>query len=160
MSAEVETNFKDNQGACGCGCEVFGTFRARPWRDGVLCVRRGCSCKRCLGKRSRAKGDSRARQARKALNIAGANSRHEEHWAGAVRTEMKAGGQVKPAVTAFLRMEAQSEQERPVGDTRPFVGVALPDGSKDGVVMFRLSKLEQTVAALYEQLYEGGRVKW
>lgn len=157
---EVTTNFKDNQGECGCGCGVFGTLK-KPWRsNGVQCVARRCECKQCLGKGSRSKGDSRARQARKAMAIPGANSRHEEHWAGAVRTEMKAGAQVKPAVTAFVRMEAQSEQERPMGDTRPFVGVALPDGSKDGVVMFRLSKLNETVAALYEQLYEGGRVRW
>lgn len=160
MSAEHWSNLKPGPGPCGCGCGLEGVLRARPWRDGVICVKRGCSCKRCLGKRSRAKGDSRARQARKAMAIPGANSRHEEHWAGGVRTEMKAGAQVKPAVTAYLRMEAQSEQERPVGDNRPFVGVALPDGSKDGVVMFRLSKLNETIAALYEQLYEGGSVTW
>jgi hypothetical protein len=65
---------------------------------------------------------------------------------------MKAGAQIKPAVTAFLRMEAQSEAQRPFGDNRPFVGVAMPDGSKDGIVMMRLSKLTDVVAALYEQL--------
>ena len=148
---EVTPQFKDNVGVCGCGCEIEGTYRTRPWKDGVTCVRK-CSCRRCLGRRSRSKGDGKARMARKALGITGANTRHEELWGGQVRSEMKAGAQVKPAVTAFLRMEAQSEQQRPFGDNRPFVGVALPDGSKDGVVMFRLSKTADVVAALYEQL--------
>lgn len=146
------SNLKPAPGPCGCGCGVEGPPRARPWKDGTLCVKRGCSCRRCLGKRSGKKGDSKALLARKALGIPGANTRHEELWGGGIRSEMKAGAQVKPAVTAFLRMEAQSEAQRPMGDTRPFVGVALPDGSKDGVVMFRLSKVADVVAALVEQL--------
>lgn len=145
------SNLKAGPEPCGCGCGIVAPLRAKAWRDGVRCVKRGCACRRCLGKRSRAKGDTRARQARKALGIPGANTRHEELWAGGVRTEMKAGAQVKPAVTAFLRMEAQSEAQRPFGDNRPFIGVAMPDGSKDGVVMFRLSKLDEVVAALVEQ---------
>lgn len=153
MSVQVTPNFRENVGPCGCGCPAFGTLRSKPWAsNGVTCVKRGCSCKQCTGKRSRAKGDSKARRARKALAIPGANTRHEELWAGQVRSEMKAGSQVKPAITAFLRMEAQSELQRPLGDNRPFVGVALPDGSSDGIVMFRLSKTTDVVAALAEQL--------
>jgi hypothetical protein len=67
------------------------------------------------------------------------NSRHEEVWGGAIRVEVKAGAQVKPVVTAFLRCEIQSEQHRPVGDTRPFMLVVMPDGAKDGFVVMRLS---------------------
>lgn len=146
------SNLKPGPEECGCGCGVVGVLRAKEWRDGVRCVKRDCRCRRCLGKRSRDKGDKRARGARKALGIPGANTRHEELWGGGLRTEMKAGAQVKPAITAFLRMEAQSELQRPMGDNRPFVGVALPDGSKDGIVMFRLSKTPDVVAALIEQI--------
>lgn len=113
---------------------------------------RGCVCRRCLGKRSRAKGDLKARQARKALNIPGANTRHEELLGGLVRWESKAGAQVKPMWTAFLKAENQSEQARPFGDTRPFVMTASVDGQSDHLVCFRVSKLAETVAALAEQL--------
>lgn len=75
---------------------------------------------------------------------------HEEFLGGSVRVEVKAGVQVKPMVTAFLRMEAQSEVARPFGDTRPFVGVAMPDGSSDGIACFRLSKIDDVIVALAE----------
>ena len=122
------------KGDCACGCGLFGTLRKRP--EGHI---RGCNCAKCRGKRNRSKGDSKARQARKALGITGVNSRHEEVWGGAIRVEVKAGAQVKPVVTAFLRCEIQSEQHRPVGDTRPFMLVVMPDGAKDGFVVMRLS---------------------
>ena len=122
------------KGDCACGCGLFGTLRKRP--EGHI---RGCNCAKCRGKRNRQKGDSKARQARKALGITGVNSRHEEVWGGAIRVEVKAGAQVKPVVTAFLRCEIQSEQHRPVGDTRPFMLVVMPDGAKDGFVVMRLS---------------------
>ena len=122
------------KGDCACGCGLFGTVRKRP--EGHI---RGCNCPKCRGKRNRAKGDAKARHARKALGITGVNSRHEEVWGGDVRVEVKAGAQVKPVVTAFLRCEIQSEQHRPVGDTRPFMLVVMPDGAKDGFVVMRLS---------------------
>ena len=149
--SEVFPNFKDNQGECECGCGAYGTLK-KPWRsNGKRCVARKCPCRQCLGKTSRKKGDDKARIARKALGISGANTRHEELWGGQVRSEMKAGAQVKPAVTAFTRMEAQSEAQRPFGDNRPFVGVAMPDGSNDGVFMCRLSALPEVIAAIAEQ---------
>ena len=92
-----------------------------------------------MGKRNRAKGDSKARKARKALGIPGANSRHEEIWGGDIRVEVKAGAQIKPVVTAFLKCEAQSEAARPIGDHRPFMMVAMPDEWSDGLVVMRLS---------------------
>lgn len=144
--SEVAPVFKPN-GPCNCGCGKEGTFRAKPWRDGTLCVTR-CDCRRCLGRRVRAKGDSKARKARKALGIPGANSRHEEVWGGPVRVEVKAGAQVKPAITAFLRCEAQSELSRAIGDHRPFMAVAMPDGSNDGVVMMRLSVWQERIQPL------------
>lgn len=147
---DVTPTFKTNQGECGCGCLLFGTLK-RPWRNGQQCVR-GCVCHHCLGKRNRAKGDSKARTARKALGIAGANTRHEELWGGALRVEMKSGGQVRPVFTAFRNAEAQSELARPFGDSRPFCLVALPDKTSDGLVVFRLSQAAAVLEALAENL--------
>lgn len=151
----VEPNFA-NKAECGCGCGQFGTLRAKPWRDGVVCVRRGCDCPRCRGKRNRQRGDSKARRARKVLAIPGANSRHEENWSGALRIEVKAGGIVAPAFSAFLKAEQQSEAQRPVGDHRPFAAVFQPDGTSDGVLVCRLSAVHDVAAALLENLEKVG----
>lgn len=136
---------------CGCGCGLIGPLRVKPWRDGTLCVKRGCVCRRCLGRRSRSKGDTKALKARKALGIPGANTRHEEHLGGGVRWEAKAGAQVKPMWTAFLKAEQQSEQVRAMGDTRPFVMTAAPDGDSDQLFACRLSVLPEVIAAIAEQ---------
>ena len=133
----AESFLKEKQD-CACGCGLFGTPLKRP--EGHI---RGCACAKCRGKRNRAKGDAKARKARKALGIAGVNSRHEEVWGGALRVEVKAGAQIKPVVTAFLRCEIQSEQHRPIGDTRPFAMVAMPDGWSDGLIVMRLSQFAQ-----------------
>lgn len=134
------------KGECGCGCGMFGTLRKAP--AGHV---RGCDCKRCQGKRNRTKGDSKARTARKALGISGAMSRHEEHWGGRCRVEMKAGAQVGPIATRFDAARAQSEAARPHGDNRPFMMVAMPDGRKDGIVLMALSEF----VACYGQIGEG-----
>ncbi len=131
------TQLKD-KADCVCGCGLFGTPRKRP-----LGHIRGCECAQCRGKRNRSKGDAKARVARKALGLGGANTRHEEHWGGDMRVEVKAGAQIKPVFTAFLRCEIQSEQHRPIGDHRPFAMVAMPDGTKDGLVVMRLSAFTQ-----------------
>jgi hypothetical protein len=129
-----ESNLKA-KADCVCGCGLFGTPRKRP--EGHI---RGCVCPRCRGQRNRAKGDAKARKARKALGIEGVNSRHEELWGGAIRLEVKAGAQIKPVFTAYLRCEIQSEQHRPIGDPRPFALVAMPDGTSDGLIVMRLSQ--------------------
>ena len=65
---------------------------------------------------------------------------------------MKAGKSLAgPVWTKFLLAEAQSENERPTGDNRPFVAVFMPDGSKDGLVVFRLSQLDDVLVGLSEQ---------
>lgn len=153
--SEVESNLKE-KAECGCSkkCGLYGTLR-RPWSDGTQCVK-GCPCPRCLGKRNRSKGDSKARIARKKLNIAGANTRHEELWGGAIRVEVKAGAQISPAVTAFLKCEAQSEFARAIGDSSPFMAIWMPDGMTDGICSFRLSKAADIGAALYVQLIDQG----
>lgn len=145
------SNLKPAPAECGCGCGLVGSLRARPWRDGVVCVKRGCACPRCRGKRNRKKGDDKARKARKALGIPGANTRHEELLGGGVRWEAKAGAQVKPMWTAFLKAELQSELVRAVGDSRPFVMTAAPDGEGDQLFACRLSVLPEVIAAIAEQ---------
>ena len=135
----MESNLKP-KAECVCGCGLYGTPLKRP--EGHI---RGCDCSRCRGKRNRAKGDRKAREARKQLGIGGANTRHEELWGGDLRVEVKAGAQVQPVFTAFLKCEVQSEQHRPMGDPRPFAMVAMPDGTKDGLVVMRLSAFAEYV---------------
>ena len=145
MSDANESRLKPKQD-CACGCGLFGTPRARP--EGHI---RGCKCKRCMGKRNRAKGDAKARKARQALGIGGANTRHEELWGGAFRIEVKAGAQINPIATRFLSAESQSEQHRPIGDHRLFLMVAMPDGMSDGIVLGRLSQLGELLKHLSEE---------
>ena len=78
-------------------CPLFGTL-GREGRDGKRRVA-GCGDPVARGKRNRAKGDAKARRARQTLGIAGANTRHEEHWGGAFRVEVKAGKQIAPIWT-------------------------------------------------------------
>jgi len=122
-------------------CPKFGTL-GRAGRDGKRRVK-GCGDPVARGKRNRAKGDSKARRARKQLGIAGANTRHEELWGGDLRVEVKAGAQVQPIVTRYLAAEQQSQQQRAIGDPRPFALIAMPDGMTDGLVVMRLSKFRQ-----------------
>lgn len=138
----MEPNLK-TKADCVCGCGLFGTPLKRP--EGHI---RGCKCPRCMGKRNRSKGDAKARTARKKLNIGGVNSRHEEVWGGACRIEVKAGAQVKPIATKFELARAQSEASRSIGDHRPFMMVAMPEGTSDGIVLMRLSDFVETYGTL------------
>jgi hypothetical protein len=119
-------------------CPIYGLLM-KEGRDGKKRVR-GCGDPRARGKRNRAKGDSKARRARKKLGISGANSRHEEHWGGHLRLEVKAGAQVGPIATRFFAAENQSRQSKSVGDIRPFVMVAMPDDTQEGIILMRLSQ--------------------
>jgi hypothetical protein len=132
----------------GDGCPKFGLL-LRESRDGKRRIK-GCGDPVARGKRNRAKGDSKARRARKMLGIAGANTRHEELWGGALRVEMKAGAQIEPIATRFRAAYAQSQTSRSVGDIRPFVLVAMPDGESDGLAVMRLSVLSDLLAIIRE----------
>lgn len=145
MSAVVETFFKPS---CGCGCGLVGGLR-KPWRDGVQCVRL-CRCRRCLGQRNRNKGDSKAREARKALRLPGVNSRHEELWGGPVTTEIKAGAKAKPVGTAYERERRQALQNKPLGNPRGFMPGYCPDGTRHTYFVIRDDELETIVFALAE----------
>lgn len=132
----------------GDACPKFGTL-GRPARDGSRRVK-GCGDPVARGRRNRAKGDSKARRARKMLGIAGANTRHEELWGGAVRVEVKAGAQIEPIATRYRLAEQQSEQHRAIGDIRPFVLVTMPDGERDGLVVLRLSVMSMFLEMISE----------
>jgi len=123
------------------GCPKFGTL-GRAGRDGKRRIK-GCGDPAARGKRNRAKGDSKARRARKQLGIQGANTRHEELRGGDLRVEVKAGAQVQPIATRFYAAEQQSQQHRAIGDPRPFALIAMPDGTSDGLVVMRLSKFKE-----------------
>jgi len=84
------------------------------------------------------------------LGIAGANTRHEELWGGAVRVEIKAGAQIEPIATRFRAAEQQSEQHRALGDIRAFVLVAMPDGESDGLAVMRVSVLADLLTLIRE----------
>lgn len=142
--SEVTPNMKPF-GACGCGCGKEGTLRVKAYRDGTVCVSRGCPCARCRGKANRSRGDAAGRKVRKALGLVGASTRHEEGWGGPVRTESKAGAQAKPVHTAHRNVKAQSEQSRPIGDSRPFVGAFTVDGRT--VLTLDADDLEAVVVA-------------
>lgn len=135
---------------CGCGCGLYGTPK-KANRAGVQCVR-GCKCPSCRGRNNKRKGQRKQAKAVTALGIprSSIHPGHEEFLGGAVRVEVKAGAQIRPAMTAYLRCEQQSEAARPIGDHRPFCAVAMPDGASDGIVMVRLSNLHEFVAGLVE----------
>ena len=135
---------KGNKDKCNtAGCPLYGNL-GKVNRDGKRRIK-GCGDPTARGKRNRSKGDSKARKARKTLGIGGVNSRHEELWGGDIRVEVKAGAQVKPLATRYLLAEQQSEHHRPMGDTRPFALIAMPDGMSDGLVVMRLSAFAQLI---------------
>ena len=123
------------------GCPKFGTL-GRAGNDGARRIK-NCGDPTARGKRNRAKGDSKARRARKQLGIQGANTRHEELWGGDLRVEVKSGAQVNPIWTRYLLAENQSKQLKPVGDARPFALIAMPDDTREGIVVMRLSSFAQ-----------------
>lgn len=145
--SDVEPNFKDNIGDCGCGCGLHGAYRVKLSRDGERHVR-VCKCPRCMGKRNRQKGDRKAAQARRRLNLSGANTRHEEHWRGSLLIEAKAGAQVGPIWTRFKAARDQAEAARAIGDLRPFVMVAAADRAPILLVLDINDVLEVAAAIL------------
>ena len=139
VTDERKGECQGNQEKCNIdGCPKFGTL-GRAGRDEKRRIK-GCGDPVARGKRNRAKGDSKARSARRRLGLSGANTRHEEHWRGALRVEIKAGAQVKPIFTRFEAAKGQSDAGKSMGDLRPFAMVAMPDGSSDGIVLMSLNE--------------------
>lgn len=154
MSAQVTPLLKEmvDCKVDGCGledCTAYGiaTKNGHP---------RGCTtkCPKCRGRRNKRKGARKQSKATTALGIprSSLSPGHEEFLRGEVLTEVKSGAQVGPLWTRYIAAEAQSNASRAIGDNRPFVFVAMPDGTSDGLLAFRLSKIAETVQALYDQL--------
>ena len=149
MTDERKGECQGNQDKCNApGCPLFGTL-GRPDRRGVRRIR-GCSDPAARGRRNRTKGDSKARRARKKLGLGGYLTRHEENWGGAFRVEIKAGAQVGPIATRFQAAKAQSDAAKALGDIRPFVMVAMPDGTSKGIVLMDLDDFSEIVSLLTE----------
>lgn len=127
-------------------CPLYGTL-GKPGRDGRRRIRH-CGDPAARGKRNRTKGDAKARRARKKLGLGGHLTRHEENWGGRFRTEIKAGAQVGPIYTRFRDAKAQSDAAKALGDIRPFVMVAMPDGTSDGIVLVSLDEFAEIVSLL------------
>lgn len=134
----------------------------KPWscRFGDPDCTKAKPCRRCRGRSARRKGKDRERVVRKDLERAldrlavrtqGAATVGEEAWHGLpVRVEVKSGTRVKGLGTLFLKAEKQSEDARPVGDVRPFVMDAEPDGMGDGIILIRRSTLRAVLDAFCE----------
>lgn len=152
LPGPVKGDCEGTQDRCSApGCPLFGTL-GKAARDGGRRVR-GCGDPSARGKRNRNKGDRKATKARRALGLAGPNTRHEEHWRGAFRVESKAGAQVEPIRTRFVKAEAQSFEGKAAGDYRPFLMVAMPDGmGDDGLVVCRLSTFRAVIVPLIEEM--------
>lgn len=147
MTDERKGYCQGNQEKCGvAGCPLFGTL-GRPDRKEVRRIR-GCSDPSARGRRNRNKGDAKARRARKKLGLGGHLTRHEENWGGYFRTEVKAGAQVGPIATRFQAAYAQSLAAKALGDIRPFIMVAMPDGTTDGIVLMSLSEFSELAALI------------
>jgi hypothetical protein len=147
VTDERKGECQGNQDKCGAtGCPLFGTL-GRPDRKNVRRIR-GCADPAARGRRNRNKGDAKARRARKKLGLGGHLTRHEENWGGYFRTEVKAGLQVGPIATRFQTAKAQSDAAKALGDIRPFIMVAMPDGTTDGIVLMSLSEFSELAALI------------
>ena len=119
--------------------------------------KRTCRCRTCINRKNRAKGKRKQNMVRKKLGIPdrkfhGADA-HEENWRSAVRIEVKAGKQVGPIATRFNKAEAQSwENVKNVvgGRGKPFMMVAMPEGTSDGLCIIRLSELDKVIEAIQD----------
>lgn len=130
-------------------CPKFGLL-GRPSRDNKRRVK-GCGDPVARGKRNRTKGDSKARLARRKLGLSAtgnAGSRHEEHWGGFFRVEVKAGAQVGPIATRFYDAKTQSDASKALGDIRPFAMIAMPEGKSDGIVLMTLNEFAELISLI------------
>lgn len=115
---------------------------------------RGCNDPTARGKRNRARGKRKQREARRAIGVADSpvpNSlADEESWGGPVRAEVKSGKQIQPIATRFFAAKSQSDKGADPDDDRIFVLVAMPTNSTDGMVTMLLSDFKETILPLLE----------
>ena len=116
--------------------------------------REGWSDNQKRGLTNKNKGRRKQNLARKKLKIPDTKFRsqmgNEESWQGEVRVEVKAGKQVQTLWTNYQKAKEQSDANTRIGDTRPFMFVAMPDGTSNGLVVVELDKLDEVVFALLE----------
>ena len=116
--------------------------------------REGWSDNQKRGLTNKNKGRRKQNLARKKLRIPDTKFRsqmgNEESWQGEVRVEVKAGKQVQTLWTKYQKAKEQSDANTRIGDTRPFMFVAMPDGTSNGLVVVELDKLDEVVFALLE----------
>lgn len=121
---------------------------------------RTAPCVSCRGRRSRRSGMLKQREARKALEVVtGAQAArfsgqlgNEESWSGLpLRVEVKSGAQCNPIWTRFAAAEVQAEANNAIGNTKPFLLIAMGTRTTDGLVVCRLSQLARVVEALVNQ---------
>jgi len=116
--------------------------------------REGWSDNQKRGLTNKNKGRRKQNLARKKLRIPDTKFRsqmgNEESWQGKVRVEVKAGKQVQTLWTKYQKAKEQSDANTRIGDTRPFMFVAMPDGTSNGLVVVELDKLNEVVFALLE----------
>ena len=116
--------------------------------------REGWSDNQKRGLTNKNKGRRKQNLARKKLRIPDTKFRsqmgNEESWLGEVRVEVKAGKQVQTLWTKYQKAKEQSDANTRIGDTRPFMFVAMPDGTSNGLVVVELDNLDEVVFALLE----------
>ena len=116
--------------------------------------REGWSDNQKRGLTNKNKGRRKQNLARKKLKIPDTKFRsqmgNEESWQGEVGVEVKAGKQVQTLWTKYQKAKEQSDTNTRIGDTRPFMFVAMPDGTSNGLVVVELDKLDEVVFALLE----------
>ena len=125
--------------------------------------REGWSDNQKRGLTNKNKGRRKQNLARKKLRIPDTKFRsqmgNEESWQGEVRVEVKAGKQVQTLWTKYQKAKEQSDANTRIGDTRPFMFVAMPDGTSNGLVVVELDKLDEVVFALLENILLTNRPK-
>ena len=110
--------------------------------------REGWSDNQKRGLTNKNKGRRKQNLVKKKLQIAdnrfqGADA-HEENWKSGVRFEVKAGKQVEPLNKLFKKAKLQSDtNHQQIGNmSKPFVYVAMPDGTENGILCFELDNVE------------------
>ena len=102
---------------------------------------------------NRNNGRTKQELARKLLkvpdNVGGRIPADEEDWNSKVLFEVKSGKQVDPIATKFYNAESQSQEFQDVWkEKKPFSMIAMPNGTGDGLLICRLSELQNVVAGL------------
>lgn len=96
----------------------------------------GCTCRPCLGARSRRKGMAAQRKVAKTLGLEAnyqSELAHEEAWRHeAFRVEVKSGAQVPKS---FTNAYEQAEQAAAIGDTRATAVIYVPLQGPELIVM-------------------------